>query len=337
MKEILTKLTRGQDLTADEAENAMKTIMGGQATDAQIGAFLAALAAKGETSTEIAALAKIMRQYAVKITPNVKGTIVDICGTGGDAKNTFNISTAAMFLVAAAGIPVAKHGNRSITSKSGSADALEALGVMLETDPEKIGACIEEVGIGFMFAPHYHPAMKNVMPARKQLGIRTVFNILGPLTNPADAKGQLMGVFDPKLTETLAEVFRQLGLKRALVVNGDPGIDEISTVGPTKISELRDGKIKTYQFDAKEFGIKKAELKDLTAADAKENAKIIRDILSGKVEGPKKDIVVLNAAAGIIAGEKADDFKTAIKIAEKQIVSGAALKKLEQLIEYTNR
>ncbi|MFH1402636.1 MAG: anthranilate phosphoribosyltransferase [Candidatus Altiarchaeota archaeon] len=337
MKEYIKKVSEGEKLTPDEAEDAMKLIMNGESTDAQNGAFLTALKIKGESPEEIAAFAKVMREYATKINPKVKGRLVDVCGTGGDHKHTINISTTSMFIVAGAGVNVAKHGNRSITSKSGSADLLEALGARIELEPEMIEKCIEDIGLGFMFAPKHHPAMKHVMPARKQIGIRTVFNILGPLTNPANAQAQLMGVFDPTLTDRIAEVFRILGSEQAIIVNGEPGLDELSTIGRTRVSELKDGVIESYRITPEELGLKKASIGDITGSTPEENAKITGEILSGKENGAKTDIVMLNAAGGIIVGGKAGDFKEGLDVAREAIESGKALEKLEEFIEYTNR
>lgn len=332
MKSLIYKLTEGNDLTDEEAEYAMKEMMSGNATNAQIGAFLTALRMKGETPAEIASLAKTMRKFAENIHP--KNYVVDTCGTGGDRFNTYNISTTAMFIIAGAGIAVAKHGNRAITSKSGSADVLEALGIKIDLKPKSVEKCINEIGIGFMFAPNFHKAMKFVMPARKEIGIRTVFNLLGPLTNPANAKGQVVGVYDEKLTNKIAEVFRILGLERAIVVCGG-GMDEISTLGKTKISELRDGSITTYYIQPKDFGIETQTIEDLKGGDAKENAEILRKILLGEKTN-KKDIALLNAAAGIVVGKKADSLKEGIEIAKESLESGKAYKKLEEMIKYTN-
>ncbi|MBU0761884.1 MAG: anthranilate phosphoribosyltransferase [Candidatus Altiarchaeota archaeon] len=335
MKEYLSKLAEKRDLTYDEAKAAMQNIMSGDATDAQIGAFLIALKMKGESVEEISAFAQVMRQYSLKVTPKVDGTLVDVCGTGGDGKSTFNISTASMFVVAAAGVPVAKHGNRSITSKSGSADVLEALGVNIGLNVEQITASIEKIGVGFMFAPQHHPAMKHVMPARKQLGVRTVFNILGPLTNPASAKAQVMGVFDPDLTEKLANVFGLLGVEHAVVVHGEPGIDEISNVGNTKISELKDGAVTTYSLSPQDFGVGKADIQDILGSTAADNAQTIKDIFSGADTGPKMDIVALNASAGLLVAGNADSLKNGYRQALDIISSGKALKKLTEYVEYT--
>ncbi|MBD3387844.1 MAG: anthranilate phosphoribosyltransferase [Candidatus Altiarchaeales archaeon] len=335
MKELISKLRDKRDLTADEAGSAMKKMMCGDASEDEMREFLLALKEKGESPVEIASLAKVMREYSTKVSPEVGGTLVDMCGTGGDGSHTFNISTAAMFVVAGDGVPVAKHGNRSITSKSGSADVLEALGANIQLPPERIKSSIEEVGVGFMFAPAHHPAMKHVMPVRKKLGVRTVFNILGPLTNPANADAQLMGVFDPELTETLAEVFKILGLKRALVVHGEPGLDELSTFGKSRVSELKDRKVRTYEVDPSEYGFSGSQLS--VGCTAEENARLIRGILEGKVEGGDRDIVLLNAAGGLMVAGVADDLKEGLKMASSTVDSGRASNKLVEFIEYTNR
>ncbi len=334
MKEFIQKLVEGKDLTAEESGRAMGIIMSGKATDAQIGSFLTALKMKGETPEEIATFARIMRKFAETINPRVDGTLVDVCGTGGDMLKTFNISTTSMFVISAAGIPIAKHGNRAITSNCGSADVLEELGVNLNLKFEKIREGIENIGIGFMFAPSHHLAMKYVMPARRELGVRTVFNILGPLTNPANASAQLMGVFDPGLTEKLAEVFRLLGLKHAIVAHGEPGLDEISNLGKTRISELCDGKIRTYYVKPEDFGIKRTKPGDIAGGSTKENAKILRDILKGEDAGPRTDIVLLNSAAGIVVGGMADDLKEGLEIAREVLDSGRAYKKLNEFIDF---
>jgi anthranilate phosphoribosyltransferase len=335
IREYIKKVSNGEHLTAEEAEEAMSLIMLGQATDAQTGAFLTALKIKNETPEEIAAFAKVMRRHSVKINPEVEGTLVDVCGTGGDSKNTFNVSTTSMFVVAAGGVPVAKHGNRCLTSHCGSADVLEALGARIDLPPERIERSIEEVGVGFMFAPAHHPAMKHVMPARKQIGIRTVFNILGPLTNPANANAQLMGVFDPELTEKIAEVFRQLGLERAMVVHGEPGLDEVSNLGRTRISELNDNAVKSYTITAEDFGVSRAKLSEISGGSPQENAVTLRNILSGREKGPRRDIVLLNAAAGLIVGGKAKYFSDGIELAEGIVDSGKATKKLEEYVEHS--
>ncbi len=334
MKKFLEKIIKREDLSQREAKEAMEMIISNKVPPTQIGGFLIGLATKGESPKEIAGFVEVMRKYVRKITPKVKGTLVDVCGTGGDKFKTFNISTCAMFVVAGAGVYVAKHGNRAITSKCGSADLLEELGINLDLGLEKIKMAIEKVKIGFMFAPHHHPAMKNVMPYRRELGVRTVFNILGPLTNPAFAKAQLMGVFDKNLTEKLANVFKLLKLKRAMVVWGEPGLDEISNLGKTKITELKNGKIRTYYISPRDFGLKKGKMKDLLGGDKKENAKIFLDILTGKERGPKRDIVLLNSAGGILVGGKAKNLKMAFKIAQKVLDEKIALRKFEEFKKF---
>jgi anthranilate phosphoribosyltransferase len=335
MKDLISKIVNGENLSIEEAETAMKTIMSGNSNDIEISSFLTAMRIKGETPEEIASFARIMRQFATKIEPRVNGTLVDVCGTGGDKLNTFNISTTAMFIISAAGIPVAKHGNRALTSKCGSADVLEELGVNLNSDFKKIKEAIEKLGIGFMFAPLHHSAMKHVMPVRRALGFRTVFNILGPLTNPANAKAQLMGVFDPELTETLASVFQILGLERAMVAHGEPGLDELSTMGKTKISELREGKIRTYFVRPEDLGLKKARAEDMAGGSAAENARILKDILGEEERGPRTDIVLLNSAAGIMMGGMAEDLGEGLDIANDVLDGGKAYKKLNEFIEFT--
>jgi len=334
IRDYIRKVSGGEHLTAKEAAEAMSLIMTGQATDAQAGAFLTALKIKSETPEEIAAFATVMREHSVKINPKVSGVLVDVCGTGGDQKNTFNVSTTSMFVIAAAGVAVAKHGNRSLTSKCGSADVLEALGARINLPPERIEKSIEEVGIGFMFAPAHHPAMKHVMPARKQIGIRTVFNILGPLTNPANAGAQLMGVFDGALTEKIANVFLKLGLSRAMVVHGEPGLDEISNIGGTVVSEL-DGYVRTYALKPEDYGMRRASLVEILGGSPEENARILRGILSGADKGPRRDIVLLNSAGGLIVAGKAKDFSEGVGLARQLIDSGKAIKKLDEYIMYS--
>lgn len=334
MKTLIRKLTNNENLTANEAKQAMRTIMGGKASETEMAAFLIALKMKGESPQEIASLAGVMREFSQKIKPKVRGTLVDVCGTGGDKMKTFNISTTSMFVVCGAGIPVAKHGNRAITSHCGSADVLEALGVNLGLPFARIKKSIEEVGIGFMFAPMHHSAMKHVMPVRRQLGVRTVFNILGPLTNPANAKGQLMGVFDPGLTEKIANVFKLLKLKHVMVVHGQPGLDELSTVGKTKVTELKSGKIRTFYLKPGQFGLRKTKPSDLRGGNAKQNANTLRDILNGTETGKRRDIVLLNAAAGIVVGGKAKNLADGVKVARETIDDGKAIKKLDEFVEF---
>ncbi|RMF90760.1 MAG: anthranilate phosphoribosyltransferase [Methanobacteriota archaeon] len=331
MKEIISKLVEGRDLTREEAHSAMKTIMSGEATQAQIGGFLTALRVKGETIVEIAESAKVMREFASTIHPRVKGTLVDTCGTGGDRLKTFNISTIASFVVAGAGIPIAKHGNRSVTSKCGSADVLEALEVKVDTEPREVERIIEKIGIGFMFAPLFHGAMKHAIGPRRELGIRTVFNILGPLTNPANAEAQVLGVFSPELTEKLAGVLKDLRLKRALVVHGMDGLDEISTIGETRVSELKGGQIETYTVSPEDFGLKKASPDDIAGGDAEYNAELARRILRGEEGGARQDIVELNAGAGIYVGGGASSIEEGMEVARESIESGRAYDKLLKL------
>jgi len=274
-----------------------------------------------------------MREFASKISPQVQGTLVDTCGTGGDKVKTFNISTISAFVASGAGVPIAKHGNRSVTSKAGSADLLEALGVNLNLTPEQVEKLIEEIGIGFMFAPLFHGAMKHAIGPRKEIGIRTVFNILGPLTNPAEAEAQVLGVFSPELTEVMAEVLGKLGVKRALVVHGLEGLDEISIAGETKVSELNNGKVESYTLTPEDFGIKRADIKDVLGSSAEENARVALSILRDKENSAKRDIVVINSAAAVYVAGKAKSFEEAAKIAQEAIDSGRAYEKLKALVD----
>ncbi len=333
MKEFISRVVEGKDLSEEEAEQAMRLIMSGKATPAQIASFLTALRMKGETIEEIAAFARVMREFAARINPSVDGRLVDTCGTGGDRVKTFNISTIAAFVVAGAGVPIAKHGNRSVTSKAGSADLLEALGVNLNLQPKQVESIIEEIGIGFMFAPAFHGAMKYAIGPRKEMGIRTVFNVLGPLTNPANAQAQVLGVFDSALVEPIANVLARLGEEHALVVHGLDGMDEISTCGETLVAELRNGKVETYTISPEDFGIERASAEELAGRDAQGNAEIARALLRDREGGARRDIVVLNAAAGIYVGGKARSIDSAIDMAEKSIDSGKAYDKLLALIE----
>lgn len=330
--EAIKTVIENKHLTRDKAEQVMDAIMSGEATPAQIASLITALRMKGETVDEISGFAKVMRDKASRIKPNVV-QIVDTCGTGGDQLHTFNISTTVAFVVAGAGIPVAKHGNRSVSSKSGSADVLEALGVRIDMAPEQVEKCIEEAGIGFMFAPTFHGAMKHAIGPRREIGIRTVFNILGPLTNPAGATAQVIGVYDPDLTEVMAEVLGNLGVKHALVVHGHDGLDEISNTGESKISELKDGKVKTYALAPEQCGVERATIGDLKGGTAEENAAITLDILKG-AGGPKRDIVLMNAAAALIASDKAASFEEGMKLAAESIDSGNAFAKLQSLRDF---
>jgi len=333
IKEAIGMLTQNMDLSVTEMEGVMREVMEGSATGAQVGAFLTALRMKGESVEEISAAARVMREKASRIT--APADTVDTCGTGGDLSHTFNISTTAAFVVAGAGVPVAKHGNRSVSSRSGSADVLEALGIRIDLNPDQVQRCLDETGFGFMFAPAFHPAMKYAIGPRKEIGIRTVFNILGPLTNPAGARFQVLGVFADHLTETLARVLGRLGAERALVVHGHDGLDEITVTGKTRVSELRDGEVNTYELNPADYGITPAKPEDLQGGDAEENARITRDILEGE-NGPRRQIVALNAGAALVAVGKAASFAEGLALAEEAIDSGAAREKLSAVRRFTN-
>ncbi len=332
-KETLTNLAAGRDLDPAEAAGMMSTIMEGQASQAQIGAFLLALHMKGETAAEIAAFARVMRDRAITVRPMTGRMLVDTCGTGGDGAQTFNISTASAFVAAGAGCPVVKHGNRGVSSRCGSADVLAALGVSLAPAPEVQARIVEEIGIAFFFAPNYHPAIKHVMTARQEIGCRTIFNILGPLANPAGAQAQVLGVYRPDLTGTLADVLRILGLSRAMVVHGS-GLDEITTTGDTMIAELSNGAIQTYSIRCDTYGISPAESADLAGGDAQQNACIIRDILRGE-RGAARDIVLMNAGAAVYVGGLAPDLHEGIRLAADSIDSGNASARLDALVDAT--
>lgn len=330
--ETLQKIIAGYDLYEEEATRIMDLLMSGELTDAQIGAFMAGLAAKGETFEELAGAARAMRRRAARV-QSPGGVVVDTCGTGGDGKNTFNISTTAAFVVAGAGVTVAKHGNRAASSKSGSADVLEALGVNVTAPPEKVEEALSAVGIGFLFAPLYHGAMKHAAKARKEVGIRSIFNMLGPLTNPAGAGYQVLGVYDPKLTEMFAEALNLLKAKRAFVVHGHDGLDEISVCDGTRVSELRDGRVRTYDLSPEQILGRRWPIEDLLGGTPAENAEIARKVLSGE-PGARADVVVVNAAAALIVTGKANDFSDAVPLAQKSVESGAALKKLNDLVAF---
>jgi anthranilate phosphoribosyltransferase len=334
-----------QPLSREEARAVMAEVLTGKCTDAQIAALLVALHMKGETVEEIVGFAEAIRAAATPLsihqnsTVDVSGTgrdaLVDTCGTGGDASGTFNISTATALVVAGAGVRVAKHGNRSVTSKCGSADVMEALGVSISLPPTRLAACLEEVGIAFLFAPAMHSAMKYVQPARRELRLRTVFNLLGPLTNPAHASAQVVGVYSVELVEKLAEALSMLGLHRAIVVHGLDGLDEITITGPTRVAEVREGSVRTYEVTPEEFGIERAPIEDISGGDAAVNAAIIREILSGR-KSPKRDVVLLNAAAALVAAGRADHVAEALPLAARSIDSGAAAEKLEAMVRFTN-
>lgn len=333
IKETISRLIEQQDLDTEEAGQAMSAIMEGSTTQSQIGAFLTALRMKGETPEEIAAFARVMRRHAVTVVPVTHKPLVDTCGTGGDGTHTFNISTASAVVAAGAGIPVVKHGNRSVSSTCGSADVLSALGVNLAVDPTRQAKIVEQIGIAFLFAPNHHPAMRHVMAVRQELGCRTIFNILGPLANPAGAQAQVLGVYNPGLTRPMAEVLRILGISRAMVVHGS-GLDEITTTGDTQICELDKDTINTYTLNPKSFGISHASLSDLRGGNPQENARIIRDILDGE-RGAGRDIVLLNAGAAIYIGGQARDLHEGIWRAASSVDSGDARARLDALVEAT--
>lgn len=329
-------LSRFGHLQAEEAEAVMEQIMSGETTEAQIGAYLMALRMKGETPEEITGSARAMRNKSQKVPISSSDDLLDTCGTGGDKSNTFNISTTVAFVAAAAGMRVAKHGNRAATSKCGSADVLGELGVNLDLTPEQVGNCVDEVGIGFLFAVKLHPAMKYAIGVRRQMAIRTIFNILGPLTNPAGANRQLMGVFAADLTDLLAHVLKALGTKSAMVVTGYGGMDELSISGPNRISHLKDdGSIESYELDPMEFGFLGASISELRGDDAPTNAKILRGVLDGSIDGAKRDVVLLNAGAALVAGGKVTTIADGIALARDTIQSGAAVKKLDDLIAHS--
>lgn len=336
LKSFISKLVEGNALSYDEAYDAMKLIMQGKASGEQIAGFLVALRMRGETIEEIAGFAKAMREFCVKIKPEVSGALLDTCGTGGDKIKTFNISTVTAFIASGAGIYVAKHGNRGVTSKAGSADVLEALGVNIRIPPEKVKACIEQIGIGFMFAPLFHPAMKHAVKPRKELGIRTVFNVLGPLTNPANASYQLLGIFDYSFAEKIAFAISKLGIERALIAHGEHGLDEISNIGKTLIVEVNKNRVESYEIEPEDFGIERGVAKNILGGDANYNAELCRKILENKEKGEKLNIVMLNAAAAIYAAKKASSIADGIEIAKNAIEEGKAYEKLEALIKMTN-
>ncbi len=331
MKTVVEQLLDRQDLSQSEAEAIMLRIMSGEFNDVQIAGFLVALRSKGETAAEIAGFARAMRS---KMTPvPVAAPAIDLCGTGGDASGTFNISTAASIIAAGAGVKVAKHGNRSMTSQSGSADVLASLGVNIAMEPEKVAECVDQIGLGFMFAPALHPAMKYAVGARKALALRTVFNVLGPLCNPAAVKRQVMGVFDQQLTDLLVEVLRLLGAERAFVVHGEGGLDEITITGFTSVKSLeQNGNIHEETWTPEDFGLERVPLQALKGGTPEVNATIIRDILKGK-RGPCREIACLNAAAGIVVGGAAETIQDGLKRAEEAVDSGSALAVLEQLVQ----
>lgn len=335
IKEAIIKLSKKQDLAYTEAEAVMDEIMSGQATPVQMSAYLTALALKGETIDEITASAAGMRAHCIKLLHNLD--VLEIVGTGGDGSNSFNISTTSSLVIAAGGVPVAKHGNRAASSKSGAADVLEALGVKIILTPERSAEILKKINICFLFAQNYHIAMKYVAPIRKELGIRTVFNILGPLSNPAGANMELMGVFDQSLVEPLAQVMANLGVNRGMVVYGQDSLDEISMCAPTSVCEIRDGKFTSYEITPEQFGYERCEKGALTGGTPAENAEITKAILKGEEKGPKRQAVCLNAGAALYIAGKAASIEEGVKLAESLIDSGAALKKLEEFVEETNK
>lgn len=335
IKEVIIKLSKKQDLAYAEAEAVMDEIMSGQATPVQMSAYLTALALKGETIDEITASAAGMRAHCIKLLHNLD--VLEIVGTGGDGSNSFNISTTSSLVIAAGGVPVAKHGNRAASSKSGAADVLEALGVKITLTPERSAEILKKINICFLFAQNYHIAMKYVAPIRKELGIRTVFNILGPLSNPAGANMELMGVYDQSLVEPLAQVMANLGVNRGMVVYGQDSLDEISMCAPTSVCEIRDGKFTSYEITPEQFGYERCEKGALTGGTPAENAEITKAILKGEEKGPKRQAVCLNAGAALYIAGKATSIEEGVKLAESLIDSGAALKKLEEFVEETNK
>jgi anthranilate phosphoribosyltransferase len=338
IREAVQLLVDRKDLPFELAQQSMREIMAGEATPSQLAAFLTSLRMKGETVDEITALAMVMRENAVRISPQVGGRMVDTCGTGGDRLKTFNVSTCAALVAAGAGVPIAKHGNRSVTSKCGSADVLEAVGVNLNVPPLIVQKSIEQAGIGFMFAPAFHPAMKNAIVPRREIGIRTVFNILGPLTNPANASAQVLGVYDPKLVEPMAEALRKLGIEEAIVAHGIDGLDEISTVGKTKLAWLKDGEIATKEISPRDLNLKQAKPSEISGFDVEQSTRLLVNLLNGKEkkQSARLQMVLANATAAIVVGGRADDLASGIEVGGESIESGKAYGKLKALIDSTN-
>ncbi len=333
IREAIAKLVDRRNLDQEEAEEVMHEIMLGKATSSQIGAFIVALRMNQETPAVIAACARVMRDYAIKV-ETAQTPLIDTCGTGGDGAGTFNVSTVVAFVAAGAGVAVAKHGNRSVSSRCGSADVLEALGASIDLGPEAIGRCLDQVGIGFLFAPRLHPAMKHAAAPRREIGVRTIFNLLGPLTNPASASIQLLGVYNPGLTETMAQVLNLMGTQSAMVVHGADGLDELSVTGVNKITRLRNGTISTCHLDPQDVGLPRAGLSSLRGGLPQENAGILRSLLQGE-KGAKRDTVLLNAAAALMAADRAADFRQGLSLAAESIDSGRALDKLERFITFS--
>ena len=334
IRESINTVVSGQSLTMEEASSVMREIMEGEATPAQLGAFLTALALKGETTQEIAGMARVMREMALRV--DVDGELVDTVGTGGDGKNTFNISTATAFIAAGAGLKVAKHGNRAASGSCGSADVLEALGVQIELSPEAVARCINEVGVGFMFAPAFHPAMRHAGPMRREIGIRTVFNILGPLTNPAGAQTQLLGVAFPELGGIMAEVLGLLGSHHAMIVHGAGGLDEISLSGDTSVWEVRGGQVEEWTLRVEDTGLPKTPIEAIRGGSKEENAATMRRLFQGE-QGPVRNMVLLNSAGVLMVGDKTETIRHGVEMSAGIIDSGAALAKLDQMVEVTQR
>lgn len=337
MKELIKKVVEKKDLSYEEARRAMEFLLGDGATQAQRASFLTALMMKGETLDEIVGCADVMKEKAEHVAPKNRPNYVDLVGTGGDGTFTFNISTTAAFVAAGAGVNIAKHGNRSISSKSGSIDVLEELGINVMLEADAVEKCIEETGIGFMFAQIFHKSMKNVGMVRKELGIRTIFNILGPLSNPSNSENMVVGVFSSELVDTFSKAMQKMGVKNALVIHGKDGMDEITTADETLVAELKDGDIKKYTLTPEQFGLKRAKKEELLGGDAKTNKEITLSILKGEEKGSKRDIVLLNAAAAIYVSGLAPSIAEGIKAAEKSIDSGKAYKNYESVVSFTNK
>ncbi len=335
MQRAIQKVVDGQNLTEEEARRVMNLMLSGEATQAQLGAFLTAMRMKGETLEELTGFAAVLKEKAQHIRPRTDN-YVDLVGTGGDRTFTFNVSTTSAFVAAGAGLPIAKHGNRSISSKSGAGDVLEALGVNITAEPDVVTKCVEEAGLGFMFAPSFNKSMKYVGQARKDMGIRSVFNILGPLANPSDAKCMVVGVYDPSLTQLLANAMSHLGIERGFVVSGEDDMDEFTLTGSTTVSEIKDGRVDTYQVSPEQFGLHRASLEELQGGDGEQNAQITTGILKGEIQGAKREIVLLNAGATLYAGGLAENIEDGIRLAADSINSGRAFGVLERLVELSN-
>ncbi|MEA3201180.1 MAG: anthranilate phosphoribosyltransferase [Thermoplasmata archaeon] len=334
MKDYIAAAVDGRSLSEDDAYAAMAAIMDGQATPAQLAGFVVAMRMKGETVEELTGFARAMRERCALIKPQVSGRLTDTCGTGGAPIKTFNVSTLSAFVAAGAGVPIAKHGNRAVTSKCGSADVLEALGANLALEPAKVQRVIEEVGVGFLFAPNFHPAMRHAIGPRRELGVRTVFNLLGPLTNPAGAQGQVLGVYHPSLVTKLTPVLRNLGVPNAMVVHGEGGLDEISPFGPTRVGRVRDGNVEYFTVNPEELGFTRVSPDDVTGGDPQQSARIFLEVLSGK-EGARANTVLMNAAAAAVVGGRAKDLKEGVMAARESVASGRAMEKLSRFVAQT--